>query len=57
MPTNSTITKKDKMAEALTLVKQSIEQKIGLSDKINSLICKMDMVRDEPKKDYSPSNS
>ena len=57
MPTNSTITKKERMADTLALVKKSIDQKIGLSDKINAIISKMDMVRDEPKKDYSPTNS
>lgn len=45
------------MAEALKLVKQSIDKKICLSDKINCLIDKMDKVHNEPKKDYSPINS
>lgn len=45
------------MADTLAIVKQAIDQKIGLTDKINAIISKMDMVRDEPKKDYSPTNS
>lgn len=57
MPTKSITTKKEKMAEALKLVKQSIDKKICLSDKINCLIDKMDKVHNEPKKDYSPINS
>ena len=44
------------MAETLTLVRQSIEKKICLSEKINCLIDKMDKAQ-EPKPDYSPSNS
>jgi hypothetical protein len=44
------------MAEALLLVKESIDKKICLSEKINCLIDKMDKAQ-EPKPDYSPSNS
>lgn len=58
MPTKESITtKKDKMADTLTLVKQSIDKKIGLSDKIDSLIAKMDMAKEPDLKNYSPSNS
>lgn len=57
MPTKVSITTKKEMADTLAIVKQAIDQKIGLTDKINAIISKMDMVRDEPKKDYSPTNS
>jgi len=45
------------MADTLILVKQSIDKKICLSEKINCLIDKFDAVRKEPKPDFSPSKS
>lgn len=56
MPTSSITTKKEKMADTLTLVKQCIDKKIGLSDKINALIEEMDKAHLDPKNNYSPSN-
>jgi hypothetical protein len=43
MPTSKSITtKKEKMAETLTLIQQSIEKKINLSEKIQKLTQKCD---------------
>lgn len=58
MPTKSIATKKENMADTLILVKESIDKKISLAEKINSLIDKMDKVHREPElTNYSPTNS
>ena len=59
MPTKSiTPPKKNKMLETIALVQESIDKKIGLSERINEIV--KTYSKDpgiEPKPDLSPSNS